>query len=138
MFNALTDKVADIRTAIKPYSYMHRRLQRVSSFDIILSDEEMASELDEVALRQHIKENALRRALQGIREKDYDYILIDAPPNWRFFSKQAVYAADVVLMPTRHDNIRSLKNAAKAITDLLPEAAIPNSKIQTSRIVVKN
>lgn len=122
VFQALSDKNSDIRDAIKPYNYKHRRMQRTFSFDVILSDEEMATDvLDEVELRQHIKKDALHRALQDIKDKDYDYILIDSPPNWRFFSKQAAYAADVVLMPARHDNVRSLKNAAKAITDLLSE-----------------
>jgi cellulose biosynthesis protein BcsQ len=51
----------------------------------------------------------------------YDYILIDAPPNWRFFSISAVYAADVVLIPTKHNNIRSLQNAAISIQKYIPE-----------------
>ncbi|MDJ0597048.1 MAG: AAA family ATPase [Pleurocapsa sp. MO_226.B13] len=52
---------------------------------------------------------------------DYDYILIDAPPNWRFYSISAIYAANVVLIPTKHNNIRSLQNAAKTIKQYLPE-----------------
>jgi cellulose biosynthesis protein BcsQ len=47
--------------------------------------------------------------------------LIDAPPNWRYFSISAVYAADVVLIPTQHNNIGSLKNAATVIQQYIPE-----------------
>ncbi|MFK8182510.1 MAG: AAA family ATPase [Phormidesmis sp.] len=121
MYKALMDKHADIRAAIKTYQYKHRRMQKVFSFDVILPDKTMTSETDEVDLRHQIKLNALHRALQEVKNKDYDYILIDAPPNWRVFSQQAAYAADVILMPARHDNVRSLKNAAKAITELFPE-----------------
>jgi len=62
----------------------------------------------------------LHRKLDFAREK-YDYILIDAPPNWRVFSKLAVYAADVVLIPTKHNNLFSIENAATAIKTFIPE-----------------
>jgi len=52
---------------------------------------------------------------------EYDYIFIDAAPNWRFTSRLAVYAADVVLLPTKHNNSFSLNNAATAIKEFLPE-----------------
>lgn len=120
MWEVLTDKNADIRTCITQYEYKHPKAKRGFSFDILLSDREMASEIDEVKLRQRVKPNALLRALETVKD-DYDYILIDAPPNWRIFSQRAVYAADVVLMPARHDNLHSLQNAAMAITDLLPQ-----------------
>ena len=54
-------------------------------------------------------------------KNNYDYILIDTPPNWNFFSESAVYAADVVLIPTKHNNVYSLENAALAITNFIPE-----------------
>ena len=54
-------------------------------------------------------------------KNDYDYIIIDTPPNWNFFSKSSVYAADVVLIPTKHNNIYSLENAATVIGKCIPE-----------------
>lgn len=129
MLEALTNKTADIRNSISKYRYKHPRGRRAYEFDVILSDTAMASELDEVKLRQRVKPNALLRALKGVKENDYDYILIDAPPNWRIFSQRAVYAADVVLMPARHDNLHSLQNAAMAITDLFPE--IEQERVKT-------
>jgi cellulose biosynthesis protein BcsQ len=47
--------------------------------------------------------------------------LIDAPPNWRYFSISAVYAADVILIPTKHNDLKSLKNAAIVIQQYIPE-----------------
>lgn len=129
MLTALTSKTADIRDGIRTYTYRHPRGNRGFSFDVLLSDADMASELDEVQLRQRVQPHALLRALEKVKANDYDYILIDAPPNWRIFSQRAVYAADVVLMPTRHDNFHSLKNAAMAITDLLPQ--IQEERVKT-------
>jgi hypothetical protein len=42
-------------------------------------------------------------------------------PIGTFFSESAVYTADVVLIPTKHNNIYSLENAAIAIADFIPE-----------------
>ncbi|MEB3213548.1 MAG: ParA family protein, partial [Leptolyngbyaceae bacterium] len=59
------------------------------------------------------------KRLEQLRSK-YDYILIDAPPNWRIFSQLALYAADVVLIPTKHNNLFSLENAAIAMKEVIP------------------
>ena len=129
--------------AIKPgketfYSYLEDKKNRVNpndviqhfvtknaktglsfQFDIIPVDEKLATESEE-NLRQYLKINSLRQRLDSLKSK-YDYILIDSPPNWRFFSVSAVYAADVVLIPTKHNNIFSLDNAAIAIKQFIPE-----------------
>ncbi len=120
LLKALKNKKASVRDSISTYTYKHPSASRGFSFDVILADPAMVS-ADKDKLEQHVKGNALLRTLQEVKEADYDYILIDAPPGWKFFSRQAVYAADVVLMPARHDNFHSLQNAATAITDLLPQ-----------------
>ncbi|MEM1241699.1 MAG: AAA family ATPase [Cyanobacteria bacterium P01_H01_bin.26] len=121
MWQMLTNKNADIHDSISSYTYKAPRGNREISFDVILSDAAMATEIDEVRLRSEIRDNALLEALKPVKQDEYDYILIDVPPNWRIFSQRAVYAADVVLMPARHDNLHSLQNAGIAITDLLPQ-----------------
>ena len=121
MWQMLTDKNADVHDSITTYKYKAPRGNREFCFDLILSDADMASRIDEVKLRQEVKDHALLRALNAVKQSEYDYILIDVPPNWRIFSQRAVYAADVVLMPARHDNLHSLQNAGMAITDLLPQ-----------------
>ncbi len=120
LLEALSRKSASIQDSIQTYTYKHPKAPRGFAFDVILSDASMASEIDEVKLRQKVRPDALLRALEAVKD-NYDYILIDAPPNWRIFSQRAVYAADVVLMPAKHDNLHSFQNAAMAITELLPQ-----------------
>ncbi len=87
--------------------------------DIIPADQIFADK-SESELRQELKIYTLSQTLETLKSK-YDYILIDSPPNWRFLSASAVYAADVVLIPTKHNNIFSLRNAAIAIRKYIPE-----------------
>ncbi|WP_026735169.1 AAA family ATPase [Fischerella sp. PCC 9605] len=94
------------------------------AFDIIPSDQKLM-ELGEEELRQRIKISRLRQVIEPLKYQ-YDYILIDSPPNWRLFSQSAVYASDVVLIPTKHNSMFSLKNAAVVIQRFIPE-------IQTKR-----
>ena len=89
------------------------------SFDVIPVDDDF-SKLPEHEIRQEISSYTLRKKL-AVLKFEYDYILIDAPPNWRFHSFSALYAADVVLIPTKHNNIRSLYNAATTIQQYIPE-----------------
>ncbi|MBE7384359.1 MAG: ParA family protein [Leptolyngbya sp. SIO1E4] len=127
MRRILEGKSTDIREVIKAYRFEHPKLKEPLGFDVILADEELVSDIDEVKLRQKVKPAALLRALELIKT-EYDYILIDAPPNWRIFSQRAIYAADVVLIPARHDNLHSLQNAAMAITKFIPEAQRERNK----------
>ena len=127
MRRILEDKNTDIREIIKSYKFDHPKLKETLGFDVILADEELV-DVDEVQLRQKVKSNALLRVLEPVKA-EYDYILIDAPPNWRVFSEQAVYAADVVLIPAKHDNLHSLQNAAMAITKFLPVVQRERHKI---------
>jgi cellulose biosynthesis protein BcsQ len=91
----------------------------VWQFDIISSDEKLRSS-EEYQLRQIISPLRLRRALEPFKF-EYDYILIDSPPNWQFFSQSAICAADVVLIPTKHNSIFSLENAVSVIKNFVPE-----------------
>ncbi|MEH1789699.1 MAG: AAA family ATPase [Nostoc sp.] len=93
--------------------------KRLWQFDIIASDEKLQN-LQEEDLRKSINYDRLRQVLEPFKFK-YDYILIDSPPNWRFFSQSAVNAADVVLIPTKHNSIFSLENAATVIEHFIPE-----------------
>ncbi|MBW4670609.1 MAG: AAA family ATPase [Cyanomargarita calcarea GSE-NOS-MK-12-04C] len=88
-------------------------------FDIITSDEKLQN-LEEEKLRHMISPVRLRQALEPFKLR-YDYILIDSPPNWRLFSQSAVCAADVVLIPTKHNSIFSLENAVTVIKRFVPE-----------------
>ena len=119
LYNCLSDKknLIDLKEVISPYTQSLEG--EYLSFDVIPVDKKLA-ELEEHKLRQEFTFYNLRRKLESLKS-NYDYILIDSPPNWRFYSISAVYAADVVLIPTKHNNIRSLKNAATSIHKYIPE-----------------
>ncbi|BAY85881.1 cobyrinic acid a,c-diamide synthase [Calothrix parasitica NIES-267] len=94
-------------------------IRKKIQFDIIASDKKLLG-FGEEKILQLIDHRRLRQALESFKS-EYDYILIDSPPNWRFFSKSAIYAADVVLIPTKHNSISSLRNVATVIKDYIPE-----------------
>ena len=127
MLGILENRDSDIREIVTSYKFKHPKLSESIGFDVVLSDEELIGDIDEVRLRQKVKPHALLRALEQAKD-DYDYILIDAPPNWRIFSQRAIYAADVVLIPARHDNLHSLQNAATVITKFLPQVQAERNK----------
>jgi len=55
-------------------------------------------------LRVHSR---LRFGIESL-EKDYDYILIDCPPNFNIVTKTAVTASDYLLVPTKPDYLSTL------------------------------
>ncbi len=119
---ALTKRDIDILGAVHSYSFPLRRANSELRFDVIPADQEMA-EMADAALRHQFTQNRLYKKLETARQK-YDYILIDSPPNWRLISQMAVYAADVVLIPTKHNNLFSLENAATVIKKFIPEVQV--------------
>lgn len=118
-YQALVDRNFDIHRAISPYSLAVKE-KKIECFDVIPADEKLAHEKTETDLSQELRIGRLRQTLEPL-VYDYDYILIDTSPNWRFFSQSAVYASDVVLMPAKHNNLFSLENAAVAIKQFIPE-----------------
>ena len=120
MENIFFGREKDIRAITEKFS--HSRLPPEFCFDVVLSDPNLASDkTDETKIKQRVQVNTLLKALEGAKQ-DYDYIFIDSPPGWRVFSQQAICAADVVLIPAKHDNLHSLQNAGMAIARFLPDA----------------
>lgn len=120
ILEVLKDKNGDAKSIISTYKFEHPKLANPWTIDIIRADSRMSGELDESDLRKYLKIHDLKRVLESVRNS-YDYIIIDTPPNWRIFAQQAIYAADVVLIPARHDNLHSLQNAGTAIAKYIPE-----------------
>ena len=104
----------------KPYTDKHGK--HLHFFDVIPSSEDMEEFTDQRLAESKIQKGAkrLRDILKPFVDK-YDYILIDCPTQWLFFSQSSVYASDVVLIPTKHNGLASLHNAARVITQFIPE-----------------
>ncbi|OUL22594.1 cobalamin biosynthesis protein CobQ [Nostoc sp. T09] len=119
VFEALTERNVELQGTLHPYKFPLKKPSGELRFDVIPADQKL-TDLPEHTLLSHLQTNSLYRKLEILRQ-EYDYILIDAPPNWRVFSQLAVYAADVVLIPTKHNNLFSLENAAMAIKKFIPE-----------------
>ncbi len=117
VYKALTERDTELQSAIHHYKFPLRRGEL--RFDVIPADRHFANAGD-IIFDQFSRRDILHRKLEFARQ-EYDYILIDSPPNWRTFSKLAVFAADVVLIPTKHNNLFSLENAATAIKKFIPE-----------------
>jgi cellulose biosynthesis protein BcsQ len=118
--DCLIDRFLNIKDAIQPFE-IKTKSGEVRLFDVIPSDAglEELMHYDQVPKVQ--KGPARLKDLLDTLKLNYDYILIDAPTNWTFFSQACVYASDVVLIPTKHTNFSSLKNARKVILEFIPE-----------------
>jgi cellulose biosynthesis protein BcsQ len=117
IYKNLADKNKSVAEIIKPFFCLPETKQQ--TFDVIPADPAMRGQ-DEAKLRQRMRFYDLRDKLLSVKSS-YDYILIDTPPNWRFFSQLSLYAADVVLIPVKHNDFFSLQNAAIVITQFIPE-----------------
>lgn len=120
LYDCLRDKkdIISLKQSLGSYTKTFKKGITLS-FDVIPVDNELV-QVNEDRLRTEFSFYSLRKKLETLKS-DYDYILIDVPPNWRFYSISAVYAADVVLIPTKHNNIHSLQNAVTVIQKYIPE-----------------
>ncbi|NET45070.1 AAA family ATPase [Okeania sp. SIO2B3] len=117
----LVNESINVRDVIYPYKIKSKGLRKEFGFDVIpIALNEPLEFWVEHKLRQEIDVTKLSEILEPLKN-NYDYILIDSSPNWRIFSQSAIYAADVVLMPAKHNNLFSLENAAVAIKKYIPE-----------------
>ncbi|MEG3930332.1 MULTISPECIES: AAA family ATPase [unclassified Microcoleus] len=119
--DCLREGTLDVKDTIQAFNLKNKAGQLVKVFDVIPSDSGLSKFMSYEYEAQIEKGSARLRDLLEIFVGNYDYILIDAPTNWTFFSKSCVVASDVILMPTEHNNFSSLKNAAKVIKGFLPE-----------------
>ena len=119
--DCLMDNSLNIQATIQPFTVKNKSGKYVKLFDVIPADPKMAQYTEgELAAKIEKQAARLRDLLKPFINK-YDYILIDCPTSWMFFSQSSVYAADAVLIPTNHNNLASLHNAAKVIKELIPK-----------------
>ncbi len=119
---ALVDKNIELTSVVYQRRYSSQRLERSCTFDVIPGDSKLQDDSTQTdnALQTLTPLRTLHRKLNLARQ-EYDYILIDASPNWRFTTQLAMYASDVILIPTKFNHISSLKNAAKTIIEFIPQ-----------------
>lgn len=122
LFKCLGDRRLDPMLAVQEFRLKTKQGQEFG-FDILPADDELAMSdgNDYLGIQRLVKKNRLGELIDEVFRDKYDYILIDSPPNWQYFSQSAIYASDVVLMPAKHNNIFSIENAAQAIAKLIPQ-----------------
>lgn len=118
--DCLTDKSLNIRDTIRLFKVRYRNGIEVK-FDVIPSDPIMEEYTNKNLATQIQYGSARLRDLLNTFVNEYDYILIDCPTSWMFFSQSSIYASDVILIPTKHNNLASLANAAKVIKEFIPK-----------------
>ena len=130
LYNCLTNPKADVIKTVVPFihtdkhgkPYIDKHGKPLRFFDVIPSSEEMEEFTDSLQAQSKIQKGQKRlRDILKTFIYQYDYILIDCPTQWLFFSQSSVYASDVVLIPTKHNGLASLHNAARVITNFIPE-----------------
>jgi len=120
--DCLTDTKADVNKTVVHFTHSDKPGKLLHFFDVIPSSEDMEDFTD-----QRLAESKIQKGPKRLRDLlkpfvfKYDYILIDCPTQWLFFSQSSVYASDVVLIPTKHNGLASLHNAARVITQFIPE-----------------
>ena len=118
--SCLINTTLNIQNAVQSFQVKSKSVS-TPIFDIITADSDLEKFMD-FTWQAKVQGNfaRLRRLIEPLVSA-YDYILFDCPTNWTFFSKSCVYASDVLLIPTQHDNFASLKNAKKVIEQFIPE-----------------
>jgi cellulose biosynthesis protein BcsQ len=119
-----TSNKVDIREAVQSFILKDKAGREVKLFDVIPSDKTLEKITDRAKMAEIVDKSARLRNLLQAFINEYDYILIDSPPGWTFFSQSCVFAADVILMPTNHEDFGSIKNVPKVIKELIKEAQI--------------
>jgi chromosome partitioning protein len=84
-----------------------------SHLELINIDLELAMELSGSSLRQSAKNflkvhGRLAQGLEQVKDKNYEVVLIDCPPNFNIVTKTAIIASDHLLIPTKADYLSTL------------------------------
>lgn len=105
----------DVQTVVQPFKVSGAK-KSVYLFDVLPADDDFP---DLGSLNIPGQSSRLKEVLAPLAYQ-YDYIIIDAPPGWTFFGQSCLFASDVVLIPAKHDNLASLKNAKYVIKKYIP------------------
>jgi cellulose biosynthesis protein BcsQ len=112
------NKDFNIEDVISCYELKFDNRKTYKFFDVISADEKFLTQPSDAPF--YTARGNLRLLLSQVSNK-YDYILIDAPPGDNYFTKEAIVASDVILMPSKHNSLSSFKNAAMAMRYIFPK-----------------
>jgi chromosome partitioning protein len=73
-----------------------------ANFNLIKIDAQVYQQVKPRKMKEMVV--LLRDALEVVNDQ-YDYCLIDCPPNFNFMTQMSLYASDHVLIPSKYDNL---------------------------------
>jgi len=103
------DRKADIRQCIAPATSIG---QPVENLDFVGADTRLALAAERM-IAQHYRERRLANHLVKV-EQDYDYIVMDCPPNLGLLTVNAIYTANWAIIPTTYG-----RYALDGVSDLI-------------------
>jgi len=93
--NLFLNKSMDIKTTIEPGIIENKIIENIN---VIPSNIHLAITAEQMNVKTH-KEKYLHNHLKKI-ESEYDYVLIDCPPNLGVLTINAIYTSDLLIIPT--------------------------------------
>ena len=119
------EKHLDVTRLIRPATVAldingQEEFRNIPNLFIIPSNIHLATSSEMVLSRMH-REKILHNYLRQI-ERDFEYLLVDCPPTLGVLSVNAIYTADLILIPTNYskyslDGIADLFNSIKEVKE---------------------
>ncbi|MEB3191505.1 MAG: AAA family ATPase [Snowella sp.] len=111
--NQHKNKQISIKNIISTYQLKLKSGKLHGFFDVIPADDGFLG-------TSYVFQQGILKTILNSLLNDYDYIIIDAPPGDNYFTREAIIASDVILMPSKHNGLASFKNAAIAMKQIFP------------------
>jgi chromosome partitioning protein len=121
-----TDARLDIKKVIVS---AHIKAKIVNNLDVIHSNILFAKVAEQVSSRIH-REKILHNHLKKI---SYDYLIVDCPPNLGAITVNAIYAANLILIPINYD-----KGALDGMADLLETIKEVKESTELQYLIIRN
>lgn len=103
--------------------------KKVKGLDVIHSNILLAKVAEQVSSRIH-REKILHN---HTRKVDYDYLVVDCPPNLGVITVNAIYIADLILIPVNYD-----KGALDGMADLLETMKEVKEMATSPYLIIRN
>lgn len=121
-----TDGKLNVNKVIVPAHVKNRPLK---TLDIIPSSILFAKVAEQISSRIH-REKILHNHFRKI---NYDYVLMDCPPNLGVITVNAIYTADLILIPVSYD-----KGALDGMADLIETIKEVKESLDSPYLIIRN